>query len=395
MRLMRQSFLATIILVFILSVAQLAAWIRGERKTKVQQQEQQQLRDAAITAANTVSSLRAIPEQQERRSAAPKVVILPGPHKTGTTGVQTCLLHWSVQNDLIPPWRWAIPNDRDMMAANLRPLIKQKQFAPLLAVLRKTPVFALNKKHHPMFDKEKTLEVYRKRFEIAHINKRKIVYGAEAMDFIVSSRHDGAAILDGVLDVIPESLLQSNNGTDIEVAVNYRTPRWKHLVSVWHEQGRADTPLSEFLTGPQFLYIFQTNALALALRFQERGLPTTIIDMSGVTENRLHMCQVIACDVLQVECNDDYQVLSLLEHETPSNMNSKKGKAEMDLSPQQLADIDKIMNAYDCGLRDSILQYKPRILFQKDLFSSCNQEAPEKSFTWMVQAIQKVVNNAS
>jgi hypothetical protein len=246
-----------------------------------------------------------------------------------------------------------------------------------------------------MMNPAKVLQVYRTRLRAALSNQRKILYGAEAMDFIVSPKHNGTAIMDGVLAILPKSLMLGESNSDVEVVVNYRTPRWKHLVSVWHEQGAKDTPLSKFLLGPQSRFIFQSNSLALALRFQERGLPTTIIDIRGVDDKGVDMCHVLACDVLQVECTHDYQVLSLRNHTTPSRFNQRKGKAEMDLTQEQLDAIDEIMNRYDCSLQKSVLQYRPRILFQKDLFSACDREEEEMPCSRMVQMIQGVVEDGS
>jgi hypothetical protein len=75
--------------------------------------------------------------------------------------------------------------------------------------------------------------VYRTRLRTALSNQRKILYGAEAMDFIVSPKHNGTEIMDGVLAILPKILkLGESKNSDVEVVVNYRIPRWKHLVSV-------------------------------------------------------------------------------------------------------------------------------------------------------------------
>lgn len=323
---------------------------------------------------------------REKSSRRPKVVILAGPHKTGTTGVQTCLVDLSIRAQHLEEWLWAIPSPQELRDVNLTALMPQKQFAPLLAVLRHA-----NKFRAGAIDENAVLEIYRQRITTAWMEGHYILYGAEAMDFIVSEQHNGSEIMDGVLSILPWNETPPLTRDDIEVVVGYRAPRSTHLVSVWHEQSKPNQTLSDFLTNPQgSMYIFQSNSLGLALKFLERGLPTTVLDISGVDAKSISICEAIACDVLKVTCTEDYQILSMKNQTIRKFNNVKAGRGEMDLTQGQLDSIDRLMTDYDCGLRQTILALHPRILFQKQLFSSCPDDALNQSFSWLVQSIQNI-----
>ena len=117
-----------------------------------------------------------------------------------------------------------------------------------------------------------------------------------ATDGVGEARHvdpHSSAMIDRLLSVLPWNATTSGRGggseqqqqqqqlelSDIEVHINYRTPRIEHCVSVWH-QIHNGTTFREFLaTNAKELYV--VNSLALALQFVRKGLKTTIVDMSG------------------------------------------------------------------------------------------------------------------
>ncbi|KAI2492664.1 hypothetical protein MHU86_21904 [Fragilaria crotonensis] len=185
-----------------------------------------------------------VSEDSNRRERQ-RVVILAGPHKTGTTGVQQCLVDWTIKAQLLDRWLWALPPVSEMTELKLQPLGPEKRFAPLLAVLRKETIFRTG----PV-EEDSAVALYRKHTTKAWNEERSIVIGAEAMDFIVSDRHDGDHILEGVLSVLPWNQRQPLTYTDVQVVVSYRTPRTSHLKSLWHEHGYLNESLSAFSFDP-------------------------------------------------------------------------------------------------------------------------------------------------
>jgi hypothetical protein len=338
-----------------------------------------------VALFSTTKLLGRISEESNHRERQ-RVVILAGPHKTGTTGVQQCLVDWTINAQLLDQWLWALPPAGEMTELKLQPLGPAKRFAPLLAVLRNEAIFRTG----PV-QEDSAVALYRDHTTKAWNEERSIVIGAEAMDFIVSDRHDGDHILEGVLSVLPWSQHLPLTYEDVQVVVSYRMPRTSHVTSLWHEHGYLNESLSDFLLRPpESSLLFQSNSLGLALRFLAKGLHTTILDLSGLWSQSIGMCEAIACDVLHVKCTDDHQILSLT-NPTPYRKNNKRGKGALDLSVQQFDAIEKIMTLYDCGLRKSIMRLHPQILFQKDLFSSCKGSESSQSFDGMVKSIQSVI----
>ena len=70
---------------------------------------------------------------------------------------------------------------------------------------------------------------------------------------------------------------------DIEVQLSLRLPRFDHLASMWRQAGRELT-LRDFLI-ENAVGIMLIDSLGLALQYVREGLKTTIIDTSGVYEH--------------------------------------------------------------------------------------------------------------
>lgn len=316
--------------------------------------------------------IRRIEQTAPLEQSKGRFLILPGPHKTASSNIQNCMVQWTIDQKLLDDWLWAIPSEEDMLGAYLTPLSPFKRFAPFLSVLRGETRFSRGG-----VNRTKVLNLHQSYFSAAYRKRRDVVMGAEAMDYIVSPRHEGTQILNGVLSTIPSEFASP------QVAVTYRAPRWKHLVSVWHQLGRKNQTLRDFLLTPDFL--FMTNSLGLALAFMERNLSTTIIDMEGVLEAGMDMCKVVACEVMNVDCKK-------LDHvEVPSNFNSKVDRAEQNLSETQLRNIDQAMMKFDCSLRKRIEAFKPRLLYQHGLFRDCPDEEINLTFQDLEQAIVDIV----
>jgi hypothetical protein len=90
----------------------------------------------------------------------PKVVILPGPHKTGSTSLQTCLVDWTwnwlsrnirerkdhpVQTPLaLPHWAWAVPDESTLRKMKLKHVYPTKAFADVIGMTDLDPTLCLS-----------------------------------------------------------------------------------------------------------------------------------------------------------------------------------------------------------------------------------------------------------
>jgi hypothetical protein len=324
----------------------------------------------------------------------------------------------------------------------------------------------------------------------SHTNN--IVYGSEEMDRLVAYRDDDRRhqalerqFVDHILDILPwPNYLQRNDtarddekdGTtetvvadvvdddddhhhhhqdhdltweDIEVVVVHRTPRVKHLLSIWHQRGETGETFRRFLLrsrdGGSLSYYYFSDSLGLALKFLKRNVRTTILNWIGISQSyrdTTNLCHIVACDVLRTNCtsptyrdNNGTGVpvgpkVSRLARDAVHNdggngggnvtmedvslrpKNQRNGRGNVDMDEAELQSIDDIMTEHDCRLKKYFLsKYQQRrrllrILYEHDLFASCDHEdgqdgqgyggdSPQRSFSRMVEQIQAVAATPS
>eukprot|EP00816_Leptocylindrus_hargravesii_P012082 CAMPEP_0196824458 /NCGR_PEP_ID=MMETSP1362-20130617/91900_1 /TAXON_ID=163516 /ORGANISM="Leptocylindrus danicus, Strain CCMP1856" /LENGTH=378 /DNA_ID=CAMNT_0042204719 /DNA_START=399 /DNA_END=1535 /DNA_ORIENTATION=- len=291
----------------------------------------------------------------------------------------------------------------------------------------------------------RTVDYFRSLFGRPWRDGMKIVIGAENFDSLVlslgqsrtaASNHgeethvspDSANMIDTFLEFLPfdENLNVSDSSDrlrpqplqleDIEIHINYRTPRIDHLISCWHQFG-GETSLKRFVMqvgaervdqqNPERNFN-QMNSLALALQFVRKGIKTTIVDMKGVFEmdsksftqgsttkgiknNTMEtvvggLQGVVACDILRMgsEDNDgpgifcdDQSKLHLPNYEVPvESSNVRNDKNQKMLTDKQLADINHVYEEYDCGVWQHLKKYQEqgllRVLYPfEHLFETC------------------------
>lgn len=376
------------------------------------------------------------PSSQRRVFPPPKVVILPGPHKTGSTSVQTCLVDWSwnglsmqirqrrdhpVRTPLaLPKWAWAVPDEIVLKRAKLLHVHPTKAFASLMGIADLDPLLGLSPKGRndtgyvvSSNKLKETVKLYQTSMEQAWQNNFNILYGSEEMDRLVSPVHSNSSFLmDTILSILPWNSSKTTrklNPDDVEVVLVHRTPRVKHLISVWHQERIGKESFRSYLMRRVLPHARYMDALGVAQQFLRRNFRTTILDLNGVTEtygNRTNTCHVIACDILQTEkCTDDTHRLKSLASkphldisDRPQNERSNKGA--MDVTARELDVIDNIMTEYDCGFRDSLVRFHNRsllrFLYNDNIFSRCQDikngtKMPQRSLRWMVYNIRGVI----
>lgn len=295
----------------------------------------------------------------------------------------------------------------------------------------------------------KASDYFRSLFRIPWDEQKKLVIAAEAFDTLVEdltkevgksdlgedthvAPHSGEMI-DALLEVFPwddsttsSSASDGDSRTppllleDIEVHINYRTPRIKHALSIWHQLGHS-RPFRYFVSssvGRHHLY--QINSLALALQFVKRGIKTTIVDMSGVFEKESKdptekttgydsntsvggLQGVVACEILRMGMNtglcDDHNRLHLSGYVQPVEDKNNKGDLNLhNLTPEQMEEINTAFEQYDCGVWQHLKKYQDqgtfRILYPtENLFGTCDlQGSRDISFKETLQNIEEIAN---
>jgi len=199
------------------------------------------------------------------------------------------------------------------------------------------------------------------------------------------------------------------NLEDMEVHIHYRSPRIDHVISIWHQNTHGET-LRHFVQemgsqDPPILY--QSNSLALALQFVRKGIKTTIVDMVGVSEHEASLVEsdkldstgetivggirgVVACDILRIGnglCDDQSRMRLPGYKHPPQDQNIKDDKRVRNLTEEQLMEIDRVFNEYDCGVWQHLQKYQNRGLLRilypsQNLFASCNPHGKNRDVSF-------------
>lgn len=403
----------------------------------------------------------------------PRIVLLAGPHKTASTTLQDFFekltgLSISVKdNDEISitdypnaEWVWPVGIKKEIDGEFRTLKSPNKFYASLTSFLsgRRAKMYFpswKDKTEEELNDSRMRIAGYfRSLFGRPWKDGMKIVIGAESFDSLVLSlgenytaasnrgeethiSPDSGDMIDILLDLLPfeENLnkLDANGHIrtpplqleDIEIHINYRTPRIDHVVSIWHQLGRG-VNLKKFVMQmgakrkerKNQRSFYQLNSLALALQFVRKGIKTTIVDMKGVFEmdsknSTLASARsdignnatgtvvgglqgVVACDILRMGIDnddpgifcDDQSKLHLSNYEVPvESKNKKKDKSQRRLTDKQMEDINRVFEEYDCGVWQHLKKYQEqgllRILYPSDhLFERCKPDngSPDISF---------------
>jgi hypothetical protein len=229
-----------------------------------------------------------------------RVVLLAGPHKTGSSSIQANLMHWlgdeNHPSNLAVTWAWPAPAHQCIPQS-------EKAFYPWVKALVGEEI---NTKFKCHVEREELIQVYRREFHNQWTRGKSLVIATEAM--ARAAAHDD--LIDTIIHQLPWSADYSpkvgGGDENITVVIVYRSPRVAHLQSMWHQCCMMENvTFYNYLVGPHFQRKKFSNfdSLFLAKRFLEKGLTVTLIDMEGVTEQGYDISNIVACDILGANCN--------------------------------------------------------------------------------------------
>lgn len=398
---------------------------------------------------------------------SPRIAVLAGPHKTASTTLQEFFskivgsaVHLTNEtfnssttyepHPALSDWAWPIGVAEEYATESslgggfkeMRPRKFYAVLASLISGRRRSMFFPTNTKEQFA----KATEYHKALFQSPFQQGKKIVIAAEAFDTLVEELIDGSAsnndkgedthiaptsgeMIDALLGLFPFDNRKDNNSSttsengilplkleDIEVHINYRTPKISHVKSIWHQLGKRYTFRGFLLKNTRRKSLYQSNSLGLALQFARRGIKTSLLDMAGVEEESQSFIfdnetvvgglrGVVACDVLRMgstnDLCDDHSRLHLPEFNERNNdktKNKKKDKNPIGLTIEQMDEINSVMEEYDCAVWQHLEKYQSkgtlRVLYpSENLFSNCNPHGNRDiSFE---STIEKVVGIAS
>ena len=312
-----------------------------------------------------------------------KLVILPGPHKTGTTTVQAALFQWMQQttfptNDakahsedrqfrnsssLFKDWAYPVPTRQDFEAINssYSKLVGGKGFSPMVTRLFANPSATVSAED--VIQSSPLLRLYRQKIQQAWKAGYNVVIASEHLDRLVTPT---SAAKPSTITISPNQLwerfLRLLPSTDnVIIGIQHRTPRIDHLISLWHHVGKQDESLLDYITKPIKPGLASTayslDALGLANFFVQRGYVVRILDtgapLPSILETR-SLPVAVACHLLQIstdlhtcaEAFDDSSILGKDKRDAHLNQRSDPGERQVDSHTLQA--IDRLLLDHDC-----------------------------------------------
>lgn len=332
-----------------------------------------------------------------------KILLLAGPHKTGSSTIQ---YNSFLISEFMEKWAfvdpWATKDDKFKVVK----LGHSKHFAALLFAIR-------GQLNHPNFvstpvQPDEIINAFREDIQAKWNQGKSITVGSEELDFSVADYEDesginGTQFLDKLLSTLP-----ANTKNVTEVVIAYRSPRAKHFLSLWKEIGVAqwNQTLKEFIFHHESYAHFHTmDIMPLIKLFQQRGYKVLLVDIGGVRKQNLKMFQLLACHLMNEPCDTETHIpLKLTEVLAKStdlqmalyNDVNVRTDGVMDLEKHQIEQIEESILQYDCGFKDDVYGNDLIEIIFDDTFTKnmnqCNNEGTKMSRKELWKHIQRIAD---
>lgn len=315
-----------------------------------------------------------------------RIVILPGPHKTGTTSIQRNLVDWLNYNlttsNLPQKWAWPLPihefHKRGCVIPESAAYLEQQGFMYWIRALRNDKNLGTRYEHekclYKQYSYETFLDLYRNDFYQRWKKGHSLVLATEAIDYVQRPIH-----IDEIVQQLPwhtNPTTAAGSDSDITVVISYRAPRSDHLISIWHQWYMRMT-FTSFLSKAGSRNLKPLESLSMAELFLEKGLQVILMDMSGIKARGYDVSNVVACDILGADCTFDKNFGITTRNRTSAVQNVRKHSS--DQFNMTLAQLDRINSAftnYECNFLALESNENLTILYPKaltDTFQKCKE----------------------
>lgn len=290
-------------------------------------------------------------EEQQR------IVVLVGPHKTGSSSVQLNLWNWTrPEHNFLSNWVWPFPYDKGIKVKN-----PSKEFYPL--------VIWWNGKQAASEYPKNMIKIFADHFLFHWSQGKNLVIACEGFDSFLTD----PTRITKLLNIMP---LNDDFGK-ISFVVNYRSPRFSHLVSLFHEtQTHVNQTLSHWICQVPIFRFRPLNSLGLVQQLVDQGQKTVLVDMAGVSEQNYDMNNVVACDILKVPCYSKDKTIVGLEGMTPAvdNVSSKNKnkRGTVDLSVELQDAVERLLKLGDCDYLHLLKHDLVKVLHDSALLKLAN-----------------------
>ena len=342
-----------------------------------------------------------------------RIILIAGPHKTGSSSIQYNMYHWMMKNDTttdlennndqdeviqsyFKDWIWPEPKEiYNKYTGHTH--MHHKIFYPFGEALLPYCRIGHRKELSQYYTCEELLDIYRKEFQKYWDLGYNLAIGTEAFDFVGFTNNNGIQI-DHLLDQMPwnyenSSLLSSSSSLSssmdttkrqhnnikesITVVVKYRSPRVKHLISWWHQCCMKQMNFYDFLLEETTNWKYRErgsriiDSLYLVQQYLDHGLKVALIDTSGVIEKGYDLSNVIACDVLNIPCTQDKVIQG--ETQLPTVKNQKSDGDLGGITENHLNQMEQVIRMRDCSFQHLLGHQNLTILYPLDIHETLLQ----------------------
>ena len=185
------------------------------------------------------------------------------------------------------------------------------------------------------------------------------------------------------LDII-QNWTQCSN---IEIVVNYRTPRLAHWLSIWKQsttvRGKTESYQQSFhqwMCSNDHAMLWTSklarlsHPLGIVQRLLDHGYTTYLIDMGGITRRGLDISHVVACHVLQVPCTNDSSWIQGVSPTVTPYKNQRH--RDPNLTEHQSIAIERFFRQRDCAYHRQSWNDHVRLnlVYNDSLWDNCHEE---------------------
>jgi hypothetical protein len=322
--------------------------------------------------------------------ASKRLVIFAGPHKSASSTVQELLVQYGTGRrryrkvKAFQQWRWPLLQSS--------PIPARKQWAGLVTY---------NHNNHTEEEEEDRHQLQLAMQETYH-QYPNVMVGSEEFDRFGQtpwSHRNGVQAIQEIQQWLPA------DDAELELVINYRTPRHAQWISIWKQltsldelrMGEPAVSYPDWICHDDRVWEYLdcvANPLGLANAFVQQNWTVSLIDMGGVTARDLDIAHVSACDVLQVPCTDGW-----VRGVNRTLLMNPKRRSLDDVSDRQLDEMEWLLRQRDCVYQTAWfgLDTNPNlsILYQDSLWKDCPANNSPSianhqlwNTTYMVQLLQ-------
>jgi len=181
----------------------------------------------------------------------------------------------------------------------------------------------------------------------------------------------------------------------------YRSPKIKHLVSMWHQNcdKPTDDKFYEWITSTDNTLGPMDSLGMVEMFLNETDWNVALVNLEGLKKDDWDVSSFVACEILGEECKG--KVLKGLQGSKPIVTNVRNGQRPPNVPNKTLDEMDVVLNQFDCNYMHILRGDNPRLsIFYpqglQQLLNACLEieDRYPKSRDAMKERIKEIASNS-